>query len=96
MATTLPIPLFSFQNLYDVLPSVRVRMKEHSNERHENGKRNSEDDANEERLFLPDQNYQANEEKDHTTSYDCEPRKERIGDGFVDNARKHSFGFTLR
>jgi len=46
MATTLPIPLFSFQNLYDVLLSGRVRVKEHSNEGHENGKRNSEDDAN--------------------------------------------------
>ena len=70
IATTLPFPFFSFQDLYDVLFSGRVRTKDHCNERHENGKRNSEDDANDERLFLPDANYQANQEKDHATSYD--------------------------
>ena len=67
---TLPIPFFSFQNLYDGLPSAVVRNKDHCNEWYENGKRNSEDDANDERLFLPDENYQANQEKYHARSYD--------------------------
>ena len=70
IAITLPIPFFSFQNVYDVLLSGRMRIKYHSNEGHENGKRNSEDDANDKRLSLPDANYQANQETDHATSYD--------------------------
>ena len=95
-ATTLPLPYVSSQNLYDVLLSVRVRIKDHWNERYENGKRNSEDDADDERLFIPDVNYQANQEKDHATSYDPEPRKERMGDACVDNLGKYPFIFSLR
>ena len=60
IAATLRIPFFSFQNLYAVLPSGGVNNKDHCNEWHENGQRKSEDDANEERLFLPDANHQAN------------------------------------
>ena len=75
IATTLPIPFSSFQNLYDVRPSGGVRNKDHCNEWHENGKRKSEDDANEERLFLPDVNHQTNQEKNHARSYNYEPRK---------------------
>ena len=96
IATTLPIPFFSFQNLYDILLSGRVRIKYHCNERRENGKRNGGDDANDERLFLPDPNYQANQEEDYAACYDWKPRKESVGDECVDNARKQPFGFRLR
>ena len=70
IATRLPIPFISFQNVYDVLLSGGVRIKDHCNEGHENGKRNSEDDANDERLCLPNTNHQANQETNHATSYD--------------------------
>ena len=96
IATTLPFPYFSFQNLYDVLLSGRVRNKDHRNEGYEKDKRNSEDDASDERLFFPDVNYQASQEKDYAKSYDYQPRKEGMGNGFLDNTRKYSFIFTLR